>query len=95
VARGERPVRPSDDQWLGPPISETAWTLVVDCWNQSPTDRPSIDEVLKRLPSMSLSPLDLVASGLGLLTPLVIDILVIGDALEGALSHLQESFTLA
>jgi hypothetical protein len=50
VIQHERPKRPTADQ--GKTISDDMWALIEVCWNQEPSDRPDIGDVLKRMGEM-------------------------------------------
>jgi len=52
VTEGQRPIRPSTG--MGRAISDDLWCLIELCWQQAPSDRPQMLDVVERLESMSI-----------------------------------------
>lgn len=53
VNRGIRPTRPGHE--TAPELTDHIWAIMQDCWRDVPSDRPTVDEVLERLPEDGLS----------------------------------------
>jgi len=47
VIQGERPAMPTNASGSG--ISDRLWGLLAKCWNEDPSKRPRIDEILQHL----------------------------------------------
>ncbi|KAF8074155.1 kinase-like domain-containing protein [Lyophyllum atratum] len=60
VMRGARPERPheSSPSWSIWGLTEDVWALMQDCWKETPTHRPTMDQVLQRLIHPSQHPQD-------------------------------------
>src|ERR1700683_4423239 len=49
VLQGRRPVRPSHDLSTSRGLGDEVWNIVVTCWAQDPTKRPTAEQVVERL----------------------------------------------
>ncbi|KAG5350819.1 hypothetical protein C0989_009145 [Termitomyces sp. Mn162] len=56
IQRGIRPSRPSelDAAWREWGLTEEIWALCGDCWKNEPKERPSVEDVSRRLPTTPL-----------------------------------------
>ncbi|KAG5335134.1 hypothetical protein C0989_002325 [Termitomyces sp. Mn162] len=54
VQSGMRPPKPleSDLPWQNWGLTESIWILIEDCWKENPSQRPTAEQVLLRLPSI-------------------------------------------
>ncbi|KAF7433209.1 hypothetical protein PC9H_005159 [Pleurotus ostreatus] len=48
-ARGDRPIRPTDQRVLERGLDDNLWMLLNQCWALEATDRPDIQELIQRL----------------------------------------------
>lgn len=48
-ARGDRPIRPTDQRVLERGLDDNLWKLLNQCWALEATDRPDIQELIQRL----------------------------------------------
>ncbi|KAF8991732.1 hypothetical protein BDQ17DRAFT_1370335 [Cyathus striatus] len=56
IMNGEKPSRPdlesrAPESVFSRGLTEEMWTLMQDCWKFDPTERPNINEVLKKIPT--------------------------------------------
>ena len=49
VQQGDRPRRPTDPEIVARGLDDNLWVLLEQCWEEDPTVRPKIEEVLSRL----------------------------------------------
>ncbi|KAF9256244.1 kinase-like protein [Marasmius fiardii PR-910] len=49
VSRGVAPSRPTESSVIKRGLDDGIWQLLVECWSKTPSARPSIEEILKRL----------------------------------------------
>ncbi|KDQ07884.1 hypothetical protein BOTBODRAFT_590924 [Botryobasidium botryosum FD-172 SS1] len=49
VEVGEFPDRPCDDTTVARGLDDTMWNLMTDCWNVTPSQRPSATDLISRL----------------------------------------------
>lgn len=54
--RGSRPTLPEDDQTRG--LNDKIWNLLEDCWEEDPSERPTITQAMDRLVFSGLRSLD-------------------------------------
>ncbi|KAJ7586621.1 kinase-like domain-containing protein [Mycena floridula] len=47
VMKGERPMRPASSK-----LNDTVWNCMEDCWKQNPDERPTAEEIVRRLSAM-------------------------------------------
>ena len=47
IMDGERPARPQEARELG--LTDSVWDVTVRCWQQDPTHRPAMTEVVESL----------------------------------------------
>ncbi|KAG7090219.1 hypothetical protein E1B28_011820 [Marasmius oreades] len=52
VANGRTPPRPGESRVVERGLNDEMWGLLVQCWNRTPSARPSIEEVLEKLESL-------------------------------------------
>ncbi|KAF9255396.1 kinase-like protein [Marasmius fiardii PR-910] len=53
VMNGEIPLKPTENKVIERGLDDRLWELLVECWKEDPSARPSIEEVLTRLESSS------------------------------------------
>ncbi|GLB42987.1 putative cysteine protease [Lyophyllum shimeji] len=65
ITSGARPARPKplSPSWQQWGLTENIWTVMQDCWKRDPLERPSIEEVIRRLSSERLQDYRSSASG--------------------------------
>ena len=49
MQQGDRPRRPTDPEIAARGLDDNLWRLLEQCWQEDPTVRPKIEEVLSRL----------------------------------------------
>jgi len=49
ILQGMRPTRPSDELSKRRGLGDEIWTIIVTCWVQDPTQRPTAEQVVERL----------------------------------------------
>ncbi|KAG5637004.1 hypothetical protein H0H81_006148 [Sphagnurus paluster] len=67
VAKGERPNQPKENHIVERGLDDRMWSLMEDCWQQDPRDRPTAVEVVARLQRLAVDPRP--AGGWGELSP--------------------------
>ncbi|KAG6813814.1 hypothetical protein H0H92_006758, partial [Tricholoma furcatifolium] len=57
IMDGMRPRRPSDDDplWREWGLTRSLWTLMEECWERNPNDRPTLPNIVRRLNRMAKS----------------------------------------
>jgi len=58
ITSGQRPSRPQEAQELG--LTDSVWDMTLRCWQQDPTCRPTVTEVVGLLREQSVFSLSMV-----------------------------------
>jgi hypothetical protein len=49
ILQGNKPQRPTEADCFGFPMSSELWNMANDCWASTPSDRPSMRDLLNRM----------------------------------------------